>query len=134
MAKKIPLEIPKDGFFDMKGINVDVINKDNTINDTMDDTMDSTTSNTIIKVVDTDSVTTETTITTTNDFNITIPDKGKYTDTRKQKSYYIKHENLKQMEKLVKVYGFNRSYIVNRSLELFYKTFEEYLEQEKTKK
>ena len=53
MAKKIPLEIPKDGFFDMKGINVDVINKDNTINDTMDDTMDSTTSNTIIKVVDT---------------------------------------------------------------------------------
>lgn len=140
MAKKIPLEIPKDALFKMKGIDVDVINKDNTIDSTMNDTTDSTTpnindntiNNTIIKVVDTDNVITKTTITSV--FNITIPEKGKYLDTRKQKSYYIKHENLKQMEKLVKVHGFNRSDIVNQSLELFYRAFEEYLEQEKTKK
>lgn len=106
---------------------------DNTKDSTDISTKDDTT--TIDNVdIGTDTITVTTTIddtntATNNKYAISIPKKSRYLDSRKQRSHYIKTDNLKQMDKLVKTYGFNKSDIVNQALELFFVAFEDYIKE-----
>ncbi len=59
---------------------------------------------------------------------IVIPTKTKYTDNRKQRSYYVFKDNLEQMEAIVDKYGLDRSDMVNQALSMFFKALEK-LEQ-----
>lgn len=55
---------------------------------------------------------------------IILPNQESYLSTRKQRAYYIKNDNLKKMESIVKKYGLDRSDMVNQSLEMFFKALD----------
>lgn len=64
---------------------------------------------------------------------IVLPNQESYLSTRKQRAYYVKNDNLKKMESIVKKYGLDRSDMVNQSLEMFFKALER-LEKNKKEK